>query len=182
MRTNQRIGLLWVCCALAAVSVRAQPADAGVTKRSASKPKPARSPFDPITDVAVIVESINSGESGLPDFFPRQVEQAAIEAVVIRPKVLQGLGSVLIKFKHRRGALSDAEWERLEARATRVLPNTDVVRGLKDGSVGAKLAPVQKQVAHLVVDAKSEDEWNHGRSSGVTLLDDDAVIFWYEFW
>ncbi len=180
MRTKH---LAWVCCLFAAVSVRAQPsADAGVTKRAPSKPKATRSPFNPITDVSVVVESINSGDSGLPDFFPSHVEKAAVEAVVIRPKVLQGLGSVLIKFKHRNGALSDAEWARLEARATRVPPTTAVVRGFKDGSAGEQLAPDRKQVAHLVVDPKAEDEWNHGESSGVTLLDGDAVIFWYEFW
>lgn len=181
MRTNH---LAWLCgWVLAAVSVSAQPAsDGGVTKRPASKQKPARSPFDPITDVALVVDVINSGKAGLPDFFPKQVEQAAIEAVVIHPKVLQGLGSVLIKFKHRSGALSDADWKRLEARATRVGPGSAVVRGLKDGSEGERLAPVREQVAHLVVDPKAEDEWNHGASAGVTLLDGDAVVFWYEYW
>lgn len=170
MRTKH---LAWVCCLFAAVSVRAQPsADAGVTKRAPAKPK---------LEIATFVDLINSGQLHLPEFFPTKVERAAIDAVSFRPKVLMDMGSLLIRFKHRADALSDSDWERLEAHATRVPATSTPARSLKD-SVGERLAPSRKVVAHLVLDGKDESEWNHGESWGVTLLTGDAVVFWHEYW
>jgi hypothetical protein len=167
------------CVLTLGVSAQAGP-DGGVT-RPATRQRKAPSPFDPITDVPLVVELLNSDPEGFPEFFPRRVDPAAVEAVVFRPRVLQGLGSVLIKFKQRSGALSDDAWNSLVARAERVPPTAGVVRALKT-RLGARLAPEKQQLAHLVVDPNSEDEWNHGTSSGVTLLDGGAVVFWYEYW
>lgn len=176
MRTKH---VAWVCCLFAAVSVQAQPsADAGVTRRAPAKPKSA--PLE-ATDVAKLVDLINSGQLPLPEFFPTKVERAAIDAVSFRPAVLMGMGSLLIRFKHRSDALSDSDWERLEAHATRVPATGSAARSLKD-SVGERLAPRRKVVAHLVLDGKDESEWNHGESWGVTLLTGDAVVFWHEYW
>ncbi|MBM4780277.1 MAG: hypothetical protein GQE15_21460 [Archangiaceae bacterium] len=167
---------VWLC--VLGASVAAQPkTDGGVPKRASKQKSGALE----ATDVATIVNIINSGQITLPPFFPNKVDQKAVDAVSFRPGVLMGMGSMLIKFKHRADALSDSQWERLEANATRVPAESSPPRSLKD-SVGQRLAPSRKVVAHLVLDGKDESEWNHGGAWGVTLLNDDAVVFWIEDW
>lgn len=164
---------------LAATSVQAQAsADAGVTKRA-----PAKQKGDSLesTDVRLIVDFINNGQLPLAEFFPKRVERKAVDAVSFRPAMMMGMGSLLIRFKHRAEALSEEEWAQLEAHATRLPATASPARSLESSS-GQRLAPSQKVVEHLVINGKDETEWNHGESWGVTLLKGDAVVFWHEYW
>lgn len=163
---------------LAPVSAQAQSsADAGVTKRAPAKQK--RDSLES-TDVRLVVDFINKGQLPLAEFFPKRVERKAVDAVSFRPAMMMGMGSLLIRFKHRAEALSEEEWAQLEAHATR-LPATDSPARSLQGTTGERLAP-RKQVGHLVINGRDETEWNHGESWGVTLLEGDAVVFWHEYW
>lgn len=143
-----------------------------------------------VTDKREVVSALNKGtRPDIISFFPRHIAIGRVMAASYFPGFLQGGGWLQIKFKSRRDALSDEEWASILKRAKiMTVADDDPYSSIPYDHLSRKDLDTPPtpfppgEATHYILNESTKEEWNHGDSSGITILTDGTTILWAEWW